>query len=231
METTPLTPQAPQPLHPDRSQRVVLDSNSLDWVPSPQAGVERRMLEREGGETGRAASLVRYAPGATYADHAHPGGEEIYVLEGALKDQQGVYPAGTYIRNPPGSHHHPSSDEGCTLLVRLGQMEPEETERLVLDSNALEWKPGRAEGIEIKNLFRSPVTGEWIYLARFSPGCSLGFDEHEGGEELFILAGKQQDEHGQYPAGTWVRQPVGSCHTPFSEAGATILVRKGHMKA
>ena len=64
-------------LHADLSQRAVLDSNALDWTPSPMAGVERRMLDRRGEEVARATSLVRYAPGSRFERHSHGGGEEI----------------------------------------------------------------------------------------------------------------------------------------------------------
>ena len=49
-------------LHADLSQRVVVESESLDWVDSPMVGVQRRMLERDGEEVARATSIVRYAP-------------------------------------------------------------------------------------------------------------------------------------------------------------------------
>ena len=57
-------------LHVDLSQRAVLDTNNLAWLPSPMAGVERRMLDRRGGEVARATSIVRYAPGRAFAASA-----------------------------------------------------------------------------------------------------------------------------------------------------------------
>ncbi|TMP76706.1 cupin, partial [Pseudoalteromonas ruthenica] len=66
----------------------------------------------EGAEFGHATSIVRYAPGAVFSEHSHPLGEEILVLDGIFSDEQGDYPAGSYIRNPPGSKHTPFSDTG-----------------------------------------------------------------------------------------------------------------------
>ncbi|SUV87500.1 ChrR Cupin-like domain [Bordetella pertussis] len=63
------------------------------------------MLDRWGGEKGRATSIVRYAPGACFPRHEHPGGEEILVLAGSFSEEGGRYPAGWYLRNPPGSSH------------------------------------------------------------------------------------------------------------------------------
>jgi anti-sigma factor ChrR (cupin superfamily) len=90
-------------INADFSQRVVIATNDLPWVPSPQAGVERRMLDRIGAEVARATSLVRYASHSEFPGHGHGMGEEFLVLEGVFSDEHGDYPAGTYVRNPPGS--------------------------------------------------------------------------------------------------------------------------------
>ncbi|MEM7393839.1 MAG: cupin domain-containing protein, partial [Verrucomicrobiota bacterium] len=63
-------------------------------------------------------------------------------------------------------------------------------------------------------------------IVRYAPNSSFSSHEHGGGEEFFVLAGVFADEHGDYPAGTYVRNPVGTAHTPkIGEVGATILVK------
>jgi anti-sigma factor ChrR (cupin superfamily) len=136
-------------LHADLSQRALFDSNALDWTPSPMAGVERRMLDRHGEEVARATSLVRYAPGSRFERHSHGGGEEILVLEGTFSDEQGDYPAGTYLRNPVGSSHAPFSEAGCTILVKLQKMHPSDQQRLVIDTTNSTWVPGLVKGLEV----------------------------------------------------------------------------------
>ena len=106
-------------INADLQQRVVIDSNAVPWQPSPLPGVERRPLERMGAESGRATSIVRYAAGSSFKAHAHPQGEEILVLQGTFADEHGSYPAGTWLKNPPGSRHAPSSPDGCLLFVKL----------------------------------------------------------------------------------------------------------------
>ena len=101
----------------DFSQRVVIQPEQYQFVDSPLTGVSRMMLERAGNEVARATSIVRYAPGSGYSAHTHNGGEEILVLEGVFSDEHGDYPAGTYLRNPPGSSHQPFSTDGCTLQI------------------------------------------------------------------------------------------------------------------
>src|SRR5262245_19081476 len=106
----------------DFSQRVVLATGELPWIASPQLGVERRPLDRVGGEVARATSLVRYAPDSIFPAHEHALGEEYLVLDGVFSDEHGDYPVGTYVRNPPGSRHSPRTAPGCIILVKLRQM-------------------------------------------------------------------------------------------------------------
>ncbi len=109
-------------LNADPNLRAVLDTNALGWTPSPMAGVERRMLDRHGGEVARATSIVRYAPGSRFERHVHGGGEEILVLEGTFSDEHGTYPTGSWLRNSPGSVHRPRSEPGCTIWVKTGHL-------------------------------------------------------------------------------------------------------------
>jgi anti-sigma factor ChrR (cupin superfamily) len=216
-------------LHADLHQRAVLDTTALPWTPSPIAGVERRLLDRRGGEVARATSIVRYAPGSHFERHVHAGGEEILVLEGTFSDELGDYPAGAYLRNPAGSSHAPFSTGGCTLLVKLQQMHPADQQRLVIDTNNAAWLPGLVNGLEVLPLHG--FGSEHVALVRWAPGTRFQPHRHPGGEEIFVLDGVFQDEHGSYPAGSWLRNPPGSVHRPWSETGCTIWVKTGHLPA
>lgn len=218
-------------LHADLTRRAVVDSTALPWTPSPERGVERKMLERDGGEVARATSLVRYAPGSRFEAHSHGGGEEFLVLEGTFSDQHGDYPAGTYVRNPIDSTHAPSSRAGCVILVKLLQMTDPGERRLVVDTRARQWQPGAPGGPERMPLFRGEGAAETVSLVRFAPGTAITDDLHPGGEELYVLEGVLEDEYGRYPAGTWLRQPDGSRHSPSSREGCTLWVKRGHLPA
>ncbi len=89
----------------DFTRRVTVSCDDYYWVHSPQTGIDRVMLDRIGGEQARATSLVRYLPQTSFPEHQHPGGEEILVLEGQFSEGNRDYPAGWYLRNPPGSSH------------------------------------------------------------------------------------------------------------------------------
>ncbi|CAK6701180.1 cupin domain-containing protein [Synechococcus sp. CBW1107] len=214
-------------LHADLAQRVVLDTTALPWSPSPMAGVERRMLDRLGGEVARATSIVRYEPGSRFERHSHGGGEEILVLEGTFSDEQGDYPTGTYLRNPAGSAHAPFSVRGCTLLVKLHQMQPLDQQTVVIDTRSSDWLPGLVTGLQVLPLHA--FGSEHVALVRWAPGTRFQLHGHPGGEEIFVLDGVFQDEQGNYPAGSWLRNPNGSQHRPWSEAGCTIWVKTGHL--
>ena len=213
-------------LHADFTQRVVLNHHNLDWVKSPEPGVERRMLERIGDESARATSIVRYQPGAHFAQHTHDLGEEILVLEGTFSDEYGDYPAGTYLMNPPGSAHTPRSDSGCLLFVKLRHLGDEQTAREIVDTNTEPWLQGLVPGLQVMPLMRQ---GTGSTLVRWAPQTYFNPHRHYGGEEIFVVKGVFEDEHGVYPQGSWIRSPHLSLHKPFSREGCTIFVKTGHL--
>ena len=106
-------------INSDFSSTALVHTEQLAWTPSPMAGVDRRMLDRIGGEMARATSIVRYAPGSRFSAHTHSGGEEFVVLDGVFQDEFGDFPTGTYVRNPPTTAHTPGSETGCTIFVKL----------------------------------------------------------------------------------------------------------------
>jgi len=211
----------------DMSKRAVVRPGEEAWRPSPAAGVERQMLARDGAEIAVATSIVRYAPGTRFAPHLHGGGEEIFVLSGTFADENGRYPAGTYLRNPPGSRHAPESAVGCTLFVKLGGFASDDRERLAVSTTDAAWRPGLVAGLRVLPLhgFGTQNTA----LVAWAPGTVFAPHAHFGGEEIFVLDGVFEDEHGAYPAGTWIRSPHMSRHSPQSRTGCTIFVKVGHL--
>jgi anti-sigma factor ChrR (cupin superfamily) len=212
----------------DFGERVVVDTTASPWVPSPQPGVERILLDRVGEEVARATSIVRYAPGSRFGPHVHGLGEEFLVLEGLFSDEHGDYPAGTYVRNPPGSAHAPWSESGCTLFVKLRQFCEDDGARVVVDTTQQSgWLPGRVPGLAVRPLHSHGT--EHVALVDWAPGTRFSRHVHPGGEEILVLDGVFSDETGRYPRGTWLRNPPWSDHTPFSDEGALIYVKTGHL--
>lgn len=210
----------------DFSQAVVVTPQQYAWVPSPMQGVERVMLDRIGAEKGHATSIVRYAPNSSFPSHLHPGGEEIFVLSGTFSDGERDHPAGCYLRNPPGSSHHPSSRQGTTILVKLWQMRPGETRHVRVDTtDPASW---RREGArEICRLYKDDL--ESVTLQRLAPGQAL-LQGAVDGVEVLVLQGVLAVDGKACDAGSWIRLPAGSQVGLVAAAqGATIYLKTGHL--
>ena len=214
-------------LNADFDQRVVVPPpGATGWLASPQPGVQRHRLDRVGGEVARATSIVRYDAGSSFARHSHGGGEEFLVLEGTFSDEHGDYAAGSYVRNPPGTSHQPFSRNGCTLFVKLWQFTAGDTEPVHIATRETAWRPGLVPGLALMPLHE--FDGISTALVRWAPHTRFNTHTHPGGEEILVLEGLFRDEHGEYPAGAWLRNPRASRHTPFTGAeGALIYVKVG----
>lgn len=216
-------------INADFSQRVVVRPADYQWVDSPMPGVARMMLDRIGDEVARATSLVRYAPNSEFSAHVHGGGEEFYVLDGVFADEHREYAAGTYVRNPIGTAHTPRiGSQGCTIFVKLHQFDENDQQRVVIDTTRAAWSPGHAPGLEVINLHE--YQRESVALVRCAPNTQFKLHTHVGGEEILVLEGVFFDEHGEYPAGSWIRSPHQSTHTTFTkDDGALLYVKAGHL--
>ncbi|NET14270.1 MAG: cupin [Okeania sp. SIO1H6] len=214
-------------LNTDIQERVVVFTEDLPWRDSPMAGVQRRMLERDGEEVARATSIVRYAPNSYFLAHTHGGGEEFLVLDGVFSDEQGDYQPGTYIRNPVNSSHTPHSKDGCTIFVKLWQMEPEDKQRVLISTTQAKWLPGEVPGLQVMPLHRYQT--EQVTLMKLAVGTILPRNEHNGGEEIFVLEGVLKDKHLVHPKGTWLRNPPGYVHTLSSDEDCLIYRKIGHL--
>lgn len=214
-------------LNADLPRPAAVDSAALAWVASPMTGVERRMLERDGDEVARATSLVRYAPGSAFSAHTHGAGEEFLVLAGVFSDETGDFPAGFYVRNPPGSRHMPARARGAVILVKLRQMPPEETEAVRLDTcDPVLWRDlgqGRREAV----LFQAPW--ERVVMLRLAPGHAGAAETWPRGVELFVVEGDVVIDSTTHRAGAWLRRPPGNRLTLASQGGALLYRKTGHL--
>lgn len=217
-------------INANREQAVVIDTAAMSWTASPQSGVERKVLESLDADTERVTTIVRFAPNSYFPAHTHGGGEEFLVLEGVFSDASGDYPAGHYVRNPPGTTHQPFTREGCTIMVKLWQFGEGDQAKVKIDTRAAPWYPGLVEGLSVLPLHT--YDGVNTALVRWQPNTRFTQHTHPGGEEILVLEGIFRDELGEYPSGTWLRNPRWSQHTPFTGAeGALIYVRTGHIGA
>ncbi len=215
-------------LNADFTKRAAVHAATLPWQPSPTGGVDRRMLDRIGGEVARATTIVRYAPDSRFPAHTHGGGEEFLVLDGVFQDEHGDFPAGSYVRNPPTSRHTPGSAPGCTIFVKLWQFDPEDRHEVRLDTATVPSTtiPGRP-GVEVAPLFRD--TGEDVRLERWTPGAAIVY-QPEGGIELLVLEGGFTEGGETFVPQSWLRLPPGASLTATAGAqGCRVWVKEGHL--
>ncbi|WP_413701914.1 cupin domain-containing protein [Psychromonas sp. KJ10-10] len=100
------------------------------------------------------------------------------------------------------------------------------TKRVVIDSNHLEWVNSPSQGVLRKPLARSDLqVGHVTSIVSYAPGSSFTQHNHPLGEEIFVLEGVFSDERGDYPKGSYLRNPPGSKHSPFSREGCVIFVK------
>jgi hypothetical protein len=215
-------------LNADFSCRVAVHAAQLPWIPSPMAGVERRMLDRIGDEVARATSIVRYAPGSHFSPHTHDGGEEFLVLNGVFEDEHGEFPAGSYVRNPPTSRHTPGSSPGCILFVKLWQFDLSDRTRMAIDTGGVPYRPATGRpGVEVIPLFCD--NREKVRLERWAAGSAITMTL-PGGVELLVVDGNFDEAGERFEPQSWLRLPAGSTlQAKTGPEGCKVWVKTGHL--
>jgi len=213
-------------LNMDFSQPACVVTKDQKWIKSPADGVSRIPLEREAAESGHTTSFVKFEPGSYFPQHNHPQGEEIYVLEGVFSDENGDYPAGSYLRNPPGSRHKPFTKEGCILFVKLEQFQKDDHKHVVVRPQEQQWQAGIGN---LKVLSLHVHGTESTALVHWPANEVFQLHTHWGGEEIVVISGRFIDEYGEYPSASWIRSPHMSKHFPRVEEETLILVKVGHL--
>lgn len=100
------------------------------------------------------------------------------------------------------------------------------TVRALVHAGKMDWSPSPAAGVDRRMLFRiGEEKARATSIVRYAPGSRFARHEHPGGEEILVLEGVFQDETGDFPAGSYIRNPSGTDHAPGSDDGCTILVK------
>lgn len=211
-------------LNADFSQRVLMRAEGATFVPSPSPGVTRRMLDRVGAEVARATSIVRYDAGSRFPEHRHGGGEEFLVLDGVFSDTTGDFGPGAYVRNPPGTSHAPWTEPGCTILVKLHQMDASDRALLRIDTRTHPW----AETSSGATMALFMGVGETVHLERWCAGAADCIGDREG-LELFVLSGSFQTSAGALAEHDWLRLPPGDTVELNALEDASVWMKRGHL--
>ena len=224
-------------LNTDFAAPVLVHAGELPWTDSPIAGVQRRMLDRIGGEVARATSIVRYAPASQFSPHVHTGGEEFLVLEGVFQDEHGDFPVGSYIRNPPETSHTPGSADGCVIFVKLWQFDPADRQPVQLQLADLEYLPDAERGdVTVAALFEDDR--ERVCAERWAPHSELVVRAPQGAE-LLLLGGSATLTAPAIASNTdrtlqtqsWLRLPIGGQAELVTGAeGALVWCKYDHLR-
>ncbi len=106
------------------STNQLVRSNQIEWKPLPEDGVTGiyvKSLQFDQAARRSPTILLKFEAGATYPPHTHPGGEEIFVLEGEIKIGKDQLFAGDYLYTAPNNNHAVKSEKGCILLLKVPQ--------------------------------------------------------------------------------------------------------------
>jgi anti-sigma factor ChrR (cupin superfamily) len=212
---------APLRVRADFDAPACVPPEDHQWIASPESGVERVMLDRIGGEQAIATSLVRYAPGARFAEHFHPSGEEFLVLEGVFEDEFGEYPAGTYVRNPSGSHHRPGSGPGCLIFVKLRQFQPGDDARLVVDTNAFAHAASGAVAIHPLHHYED----ETVAILDGGVGAVHRLEAASVPQEALVVEGSVRANGQSLGRLGWLRVPAAQTFEITFESPGRVLVK------
>jgi len=209
-------------LHADHSLRIVVDATDLHAGLTGDRGLERRIVPSESRITLRSLQA-----GETLT---HDGAKllEILVVRGLLSLNGEALGPASYVRLAPGVAVTLASTEAS--MIYLNERTPTEPEKdsYALRGDELDWRQGMIPGLKVTSLHQGLT--KHTALVRWAPETRFNPHTHVGGEEILVLEGVFRDEHGSYPAGTWIRSPHLSNHRPFTgPEGATILVKVGHL--
>lgn len=100
------------------------------------------------------------------------------------------------------------------------------SQRVAMHAARLPWVSSPIAGVDRRMLDRmGDEVARATSIVRYAPASRFSAHTHGGGEEFLVLDGVFQDEHGDYPAGSYVRNPPTSRHTPGSAPGCVLFVK------
>ncbi len=100
------------------------------------------------------------------------------------------------------------------------------TVRVAVHAAKMDWIPSPAKGVDRRMLFRiGDEKARATSIVRYAPGSRFPRHVHGGGEEILVLEGAFRDESGDYPAGSYLRNPAGTAHAPGSNDGCLLFVK------
>jgi hypothetical protein len=186
-------------LHADHSLRVVVDGTDVQAGRTGECPLEQREVP--------APSRITLRSFEAGESMTHDGAKllEILVVRGQLSLNGEALGPASYVRLSPGVSVTFTSTEAS--MVYLNERTPSEPEAdsYALRGADLDWRQGMVPGLKVTSLHQGLT--KHTALVRWAPETRFNPHTHVGGEEILVLEGVFRDEHGSYPAGTWIRSP------------------------
>jgi len=99
--------------------------------------------------------------------------------------------------------------------------------RVTADTARMEWTASPSPSVQRKrvHLVGPAEAGQVTSVVRYAPHSRFHAHDHPDGEEILVLEGVFSDEHGDWPEGTFLLNPEGFHHAPFSTPGRVLFVK------
>ncbi len=111
-------------------------------------------------------------------------------------------------------------------MQTIQELNADYSQRAVSETANIQWEKSEANGVLRKRLERIDAKPEPVTtIVRYQANSAFPAHQHVKGEEIFVLEGTFSDNHGDYEAGSYLRNPAGTSHSPFSKQGCTIFVK------
>jgi hypothetical protein len=205
---------------------VTVETSILNWHVSSNASIKQVCLERICGKRSRLTTLAQFPAGRAFKKFGHEGGVEFLVLSGIFSDADGDYSSGYYVRNPAKMYHEPYTRDGCVVLFKLGQFQPLDRKRVVIDTSdpTAKWVSGGEPGVSRLDLHH--FAEEAVCLYRIRPECWVTFKNKNQGVEIYVCEGSISINGYRYETGTWLRYPAGKKVKISTRGGACLYYKK-----
>jgi len=204
---------------------VIVETNLFDWQLLMRASVQHKCLECVSRNKPRLTSLAKIAAGRRFKNFGHENGVEFLVLSGVFSDSSGDYSAGYYVRNPAKTYYDFYTRSGCTVLLKLGQLQPLDRKRVVINTRNVKARWFSAGEPEVSCLGLHQFEEEKVSLYRIRAECWITFKNQKQGVEVFVYEGSISVEGNRYETGTWLRYPAGSKVKIITKKGACLYVK------
>ena len=117
-------------------------------------------------------------------------------------------------------------------MQTIQELNADHSQRVVMETANMEWETSEAGGVLRKRLERIDAKPEPVTtVVRYQADSTFPAHQHVKGEEIFVLEGTFSDNRGHYEAGSYLRNPAGTSHSPYSKDGCTIFVKLQQFQA